>query len=288
MAYHRKQQQRRPQKRQHRTLRATPKKHMDINCDIGQGLGILQNSHEEQVLPYVTSINIACGMHTGDPNTMAKVIDSAKKYNVNFGALIGYPDLIGNGQREMYLPVDELRAMVLYQLGGLNALLHARGIEMTHVRAHGFLYKQLYTDQLVAETVAKAISEFSSWITLIGLSGPVLANACANANIRMAREIIIDRRYRRDGTILPLNKIINKKSYLEDASTRAREFLNKGTITCEDGSKIISSATTMHIPSDNEVAVELARTVWSLVPEPRQLHTGKYSSYFTDPAELKN
>lgn len=264
------------------------KRYMDINCDIGQGYGIYQNNYEEEILPYVTSVNIACGGHAGDPVTMTKAIDMVKDHNINVGALIGYPDPLSNGQREMYMDVDELRAMVLYQLGALNAMLHSKGLEIRHVRTHGFLYRQLASDLLITETVAKAVAEFSKWITLIGLGGKILATACANANIKMGQEILIDRRYRKDGSMLPFTKIIDEKKYIEDAAMRAREFLQRGTITCEDKSKLRINAETIHIPSDRKESIELARTVWSMITEPRALHSDKYKSYFADLAELKN
>ena len=289
--YNRRPNQRQGQRRYSRSPgynKPSAKRYMDINCDIGQGFGNFQNPYEEKILPYVTSVNIACGMHMGDPTGIARTIDLVKNQKVNIGALIGYPDPVSNGQREMYYEVDELRALVLYQLGAINALLHAKGIQITHVRTHGFLYKQMYTDQLTAETVAKAIGEFNKWFTLIGLAGPVFTRACSNANIKMAQEMIVDRRYRQDGTILPFSKVTNKRNYIEDASERARDFLQKGTINCEDGSNLILNATTIHIPSDSEEAVELARMVWSMVPEPRALNTDKFKNYFADLAELKN
>ena len=276
----------RPQASQMLTV-TTPKKHLDINCDVGQGFGINQNHFEEKLLPYVTSINIACGAHAGDPLTMARAIEMARDYNVSIGALIGYPDLVGNGQREIYLGVDELRAMVLYQLGALNALLHSRGLEIRHVRAHGFLYRQLYTDLLIAETVAKAISEFNRWITLVGLSGQSLTTACNNANIKMGQEILITRRYRRDGTILPFNSSIDGTNYLDRAVTTARELIQAGDITCEDKTKVRINADTIHIPSDSEESVELARTIRAMIPEPKPLHLDKYDKYFADLAAIK-
>lgn len=264
-----------------------PKKNLDINCDVGQGFGINQNPFEEKVLPYVTSINVACGAHAGDPHTMARVIDLARNHNVSIGALIGYHDLVGNGEREMYLGVDELRAMVLYQLGALNALLHSKGLEIRHVRTHGFLYKQLYTDQITAETVAKAIAEFDRWITLVGLSGPVLGNACTNANIRIGQEVQVTRRYRKDGTILPFNPSIDGKNYLDRAASMAREIIQSGNITCEDSSRIRVNVNTIHIPSDSEESIELARTVRAMVSDPKPLHLDKYDKYFADLASLK-
>lgn len=262
-----------------------PKKNLDINCDIAQGFGINQNPYEEKILPYVTSINIACGAHAGDPYTMSRVIEAARNYNVSIGALIGYHDLVGNGQREMYLSVDELRAMVLYQLGALNALLHARGLEIRHVRTHGFLYRQLYTDLLIAETVGKAIHEFNAWISLVGLSGPVLATACSNANIKMGREVQVGRKYRKDGTILPYNP--KTKNFLDESTRRAREVIQNGSITCEDSSKIRAHVDTIHVPSDSEESIELARTVRAMIPNPKPLHLDKYDRYFADLAALK-
>ncbi len=257
----------------------SPKRTLDINCNIAQGFGIFQNQFEEKIVPHVTSVNIACGAHAGDPVTISRAIDIAKNHNVSFGALIGYNDIIGNGEREMYLGVDELRALVLYQLGALNALLHSKGLEISHVRAHGFLYKQLYSDLLIAEAVAKAIGEFSKWIILVGLSGQVLANACSNANIRCAHEVQISRRYRRDGSILPFSQSIDGKNFIVDSGRRAREVVQTGMITCEDKSKIKLNADTIHVSSDNEESVELAKMVKAMIPNPKQLNTDKYEKF---------
>lgn len=262
-------------------------RHLDINCDCGQGFGVFQNPFEEKVLPYVTSINIACGAHAGDPLTISKVIDMAKNAKVCIGGLIGYDDRIGNGQREMYLDVYEIRALVLYQLGALSALLHAKGLEITHVRTHGFLYRQLYTDLLVAETVAKAIAEFNRWITLVGLSGPILQEACSNANIKIAQEVLINRRYRKDGTILPYSSTLDGKNFLETSAKRAREVVQTGFLLCEDKSRIKVTIDSIHIPSDSEEAVELARIVRAMIPDPRPLHLEKYEIYTADLSALK-
>jgi len=266
---------------------SVPKKHLDINCDLGQSFGIYQNNYEEKILPYVTSVNIACGGHAGDPLTISKAIDMSRNHNVSIGALIGYNDPIGNGQREMYLGVDELRAMVLYQLGALHSLLHSKGLEIRHVRTHGFLYKQLYTDQLIAETVAKAIAEFSRWIILVGLTGPILANACSTANIKMGQEVLISRRYRKDGTILPYNKTIDGKNFIEEAAQRTRQLIQSGTVICEDKTKIRVNVDTIHVPSDSEESVELARIVRAMIAEPKPIDLEKYEKYFADLSVLK-
>jgi len=266
---------------------ATNYRHLDINCDFGQGFGVFQNPFEEKILPNVTSINIACGTHAGDPLTMARIIDMAKNAKVCIGALIGYDDRVGNGQREMYLNVDEIRALVIYQLGALSALLHAKGLEITHVRTHGFLYRQLHTDLLIAETVAKAIAEFNRWITLIGLSGPVLQEAGENANIKIAQEILVNRRYRKDGTILPYSPAIDGKNFLETSAKRAREVIQTGFISCEDKSKVKVNVDTIHVPSDSNEALELARIVRAMIVDPRPLHLERYEKYFADLSSLK-
>lgn len=263
------------------------KRNLDINCNLGQGYGIYKNNFEEEVIPYVTSVNIACGAHAGDPLTMVKAIDLAKKHNVNVGALIGYNDIMNNGQHEMYLDVDELRALVLYQIGALHALAHAKGVEIRYVRAHGFLYRQLYTDLLIAETVAKAIAEFSRWLILVGLSGPVLFNACTNANIKMGKEVQITRRYRKDGTILPYNPKVDGKNIIQEATKKARELILTGHITCEDKARIKSNVDTIHIPSNIKESAELAKAMGGLIQEPKPLGLDKYDNYFADLASIK-
>lgn len=263
------------------------KRNLDINCNMGQGFGIYQNQFEEKILPYVTSINIACGAHAGDPLTMSRVIDLARNYNVSIGALIGYNHIFTNGQSEMYLNVDELRALVLYQLGALHALLHSKGLEIRHVRAHGFLYRQLYTDELITETIAKSIAEFSRWIILVGLSGPVLTNACNNANVKFGQEVQITRRYRRDGTILPYSPNLDGKNLLEHSTRRARELIQTGSITCEDKSKIRINVDTIHIPSDSKESIDIARTVRGMITDPKPILMDKYDKYFADLATIK-
>jgi len=286
-------QQRRPYQRSNNSTRTdrtetfVQKKNLDINCNVGQGFGIYQNQFEEKLLPYVTSINIACGAHAGDPLTMTKVIDLAKNYNVSIGALIGFDDRVGNGEREIYLGVEELRAMVLYQLGALHALLHSKGMEIKHVRTHGFLYKQLYTDVLIAETVAKAVGEFSRWITLVGLSGSVLTTACTNANIRAGHEVQVARRYRKDGTILPFTTLAgNTKNLIESSADKARELIQTGRLTCDDNSKIRVNVDTIHIPSDDEQSLELARLVRAMIPDPKPLHTDQFDKYLAGTSVL--
>lgn len=255
------------------------KQNLDINCNVGQGFGIFQNDFEEKFLPYVTSVNIACGIHCGDPQTISRTIDIVKNYNVNIGALIGYNDKVSNGEREMYYDVDEIRSLVLYQLGALHALLHARGLQITHVRAQGFLYKQIYTDLLIAETVAKAVKEFSTWLILVGLSGPILANACSNANVRAGHEVQIAKRYRKDGTIIPYSPSVSIKTVIDESSSRAREVINSGRINCEDRNRVSVNMDTIHIPSDKENYVELARTIRALIPKPKPIHMEKHEKY---------
>lgn len=264
-----------------------PKTNLDINCNVGQGFGANQNPFEEKIIPYVTSINVSCGFHAGDPLTMARIIDIARNYNVSIGALIGYPDLVNNGEREVYYNVDEIRAMVLYQLGALNGLLHSRGLEIRHVRTHGFLYKQLYTDLLIAETVGKAIAEFSSWITLVGLSGHILTSACHNANIKFGQEVQIHKRYRKDGTLLTYNEKIDGKNFLERAIVKVREIIETRKLTCDDNTKIPVNIDTVHIPSNSEEAIELAKTIRSIIREPKPLNLDKYDAYFADAAALR-
>src|SRR5580658_2884203 len=139
---------------------------IDINTNLGEGFGPYRIEGESDMLPYVTSANIACGAHAGDPVLMEAALEEVRYYGLSLGAHIGYPDLAGFGRREIHLTSGELRASILYQLGALSGLARTLGFEITQVRPHGFLYRQLFHDARTATTVARAIAEFDRWLVL--------------------------------------------------------------------------------------------------------------------------
>src|SRR5512132_2592498 len=145
---------------------------IDLNCDMGENIG-----NGEDIMPYITSANIACGFHAGDSHSMLATIRLAKKYGVAVGAHPSWPDMEGFGRWEMSLPAEEVQALVLYQIGALHAIAQAESVELRHVKPHGALYNQAAKDQILANAIARAVKRFSGDLVLVGLAGSGLVRA---------------------------------------------------------------------------------------------------------------
>ena len=175
--------------------------YIDLNCDIGQSFGVYKNELEYGLLPYVSSVNISCGSHAGDPVTIMNAIKAAKEYNLAIGAHVGYPDIQGFGYRNMQLSDEELQAVVVYQIGALSALAKTYNLVIEHVRPHGALYIDAAKDFNISCSIAKAIAGFDPWLIYIGAAGENLVKAGEFANLRVAEEVHLDRKYNFDGSI---------------------------------------------------------------------------------------
>ena len=170
---------------------------IDLNCDMGENIG-----NDEDIMPYITSANIACGFHAGDANSMLATIRLAKKYGVAVGAHPSWPDMEGFGRWEMSLPAEEVEALVLYQIGALHAIAKAESVELRHVKLHGALYNQAAKDQILANAIAGAVKRFSGNLILVGLAGSELVRAGIEVGLRVANEGFPDRSYNPDGTLV--------------------------------------------------------------------------------------
>ena len=175
---------------------------IDLNCDMGESFGQYKLGDDESVMPFITSANIACGLHAGDPLVMQKTIRLAKKYGVAIGAHPSWPDLQGFGRREMNLSADEVEAFVLYQIGALAAFAKSEGVELRHVKPHGALYNQASRDKTLADAIAYAVKSFDQNLILVGLAGSALIQAGIDLDLRVANEAFPDRRYNSDGTLV--------------------------------------------------------------------------------------
>ena len=142
-------------------------KNIDFNCDLAQSFGIYKNSSEARLLDYVSSVNISCGFHAGDPLTIKEALLQAKEKNIVVGAHIGFDDIQGFGYRQMDLDAEELEALVMYQVGALMTFAKAYGMEIEHVRPHGALYRQASEDLEVSRTIAKAIKKMFSMVNIL-------------------------------------------------------------------------------------------------------------------------
>lgn len=171
---------------------------IDLNCDMGENAG-----NDAAAMPYISSVNIACGFHAGGPMVMKQTVELAVKHNVAIGAHPSYQDVEGFGRRDMNLSSDEIESLVLYQVGALAGFAKAAGAELMHVKPHGALYNQAATDRTVAHAVARGVAKFSKSLILVGLAGSALVAAGVVEGLKVANEAFPDRAYNFDGTLMP-------------------------------------------------------------------------------------
>lgn len=174
---------------------------MDLNCDMGESFGRYVIGDDSGVMPFITSANIACGLHAGDPSVMHRTVRLAMEHGVAVGAHPGWPDMQGFGRREMTMTPDEAEGYILYQIGALAAFARQEGIELRHVKAHGALYNQAVYDRALADVIARAVKTFDKNLILVGLAGSAIIKAGIGIGLRVANEGFPDRRYNTDGTL---------------------------------------------------------------------------------------
>lgn len=250
---------------------------LDINTNLGEGFGRYRIDGEADVLPYVTSANIACGAHAGDPVLIEEALEMVRYYGLSLGAHIGYPDLAGFGRREIHLTTAELRASVLYQLGALSGMARTLGFEITQVRPHGYLYRQMSQDIRVATIVAKAIHEIDPWLVLIGPATSCILTAGERAGIRVAMEAWVDRTYDAKGHLLPHTHsraiIKNPNEILK----QARNLIYKRQVVANDGTIVKLDFQTIHLHAGMTDAENVAEEVRRLLPNACSLTSEPYS-----------
>ncbi|MDR1835779.1 MAG: LamB/YcsF family protein [Fusobacteriaceae bacterium] len=234
---------------------------IDLNSDLGESFGAWKMGMDAEVLPSVTSANVACGWHGGDPLVMEKTVDLALKNGVAIGAHPSFPDLLGFGRRNMSVSHPELKAYVKYQIGALWAFVKAKGASLQHVKAHGAMYNQAATDYFFAMALAEAIREVDDKLIFVGLSGSRMIQAGLDAGIQVRSEVFADRTYQDDGTLTPRNL---PGAVIHDAGTvigRVIRLVKEGKIESINGKDIGIRADTICVHGDNPEAVVLARSI---------------------------
>jgi len=175
---------------------------IDINCDAGESFGVYPMGDDERIFRYVSSVNIACGFHAGDPITIEKTVRMAANLGLQIGAHPGFYDLRGFGRRELNLPANEIRTDILYQLGALDAFLRVRGLHLAHVKPHGALYTIAARDEAVAIPLVEAVKAYDPSLVLVGLARSAVHRVAEEQGIRFAREAFIDRQLHTDGSLV--------------------------------------------------------------------------------------
>lgn len=238
---------------------------VDLNCDLGESFGSYKLGVDEDILPFVTSANIACGFHGGDPAVMRKTVRLALDRQVAIGAHPGLPDLIGFGRREMAISPQEAYDMVVYQVGALYGFVKAEGGKMQHVKAHGALYNMAAKRKELAEAIAEAVYKVNPELILFGLSGSELVKAGEKIGIRTASEVFADRTYQADGTLTPRRQPDALITDDEEAVSRVVRMVKEGLVTSQQGSDIQIKADTVCIHGDGSHALVFAQKIRSFL-----------------------
>ncbi|MCI9469339.1 MAG: LamB/YcsF family protein [Oscillospiraceae bacterium] len=234
---------------------------IDLNCDLGESFGAYSIGMDGEVLPLISSANVACGFHASDPVVMARTVALAKNAGVAVGAHPGYPDLQGFGRRNLKVSPEELTAMVQYQIGALRAFCDANGIVMQHVKPHGAMYNMAGKDAALAEAICKGVAAVDRGLILLGLSGSMLLRAAEDCGLRWASEVFADRGYQADGSLVPRGMpgdIIHD----EDAAVaRVVRMVTEGRVTAVTGEDVSIRADSVCVHGDNPRALAFAQKI---------------------------
>ena len=222
---------------------------IDLNCDLGESAG-----SDEDIMPHITSANIACGSHAGDADIMQVTVRLAKRYGVNIGAHPGWNDRENFGRREMNVPAQEVEALVFEQISLLVRIAGGEGLALTHVKPHGSLYNQAAVDRGLADAIARAVKRSGSGLILVGLAGSELCAAGTAAGIRVAGEGFPDRAYAPDGTLMPRTQPGAVIGSPQEVARNAVKLAGAGIMF--GGKRIRLDTLCLH--GDNERAVENA------------------------------
>lgn len=235
---------------------------MDLNCDMGEGFGAYQAGNDDALMPLISSANIACGFHAGDPLVLDRTVALAAKHQVAVGAHPGYQDLRGFGRRPMNMTPEEIEADVLYQLGALSGFARAHGVALVHVKPHGALYNQAAADSYLACAIARAVARFHPELVFVGLAGSkIMREAAESQGLRFAAEAFADRVYNPDGTLQSRRVAGSVISDPERAARQALSIAKDGVVFAHDGTGVPIKAETLCLHGDNPTAVENAWAV---------------------------
>ena len=231
---------------------------VDLNCDLGESFGAYTLGHDELVMPHVTSANIACGFHAGDPSVMRDTVGLAVEHGVAIGAHPGFPDLVGFGRRELQATPQEVEDLVTYQIGALAGLVAAEGVRLRHVKPHGALYNMAARDQGLANAIARAILAVDRRLVLVGLSESRLLEAGRNLGLAVASEVFADRAYNANGALVPRSHHGAVLTDPAEVVARALRMVRQGAVAATTGERVDLRADTICVHGDTSGAADLA------------------------------
>jgi len=234
---------------------------MDLNCDLGESFGAYTIGADEAVMTSISSANVACGYHAGDPSVMRRTVLLARDARVAVGAHPGFPDLVGFGRREMRIAPKDVEDLVLYQIGALAAIAQGEGIRLSHVKPHGALYNMAVKDRMLADAIVRAVAAFDPSLILFGLPNSDLARAGQAAGLRVALEGFADRAYEPDGSLTPRSRAGAVIHDVDAVVERAVRMAAEGIVIAADGSKLSIHVDTICTHGDTPGAQALTRAL---------------------------
>ena len=233
---------------------------VDLNCDMGEGAG-----NDEQIMPYITSANIACGYHAGDVETMQKTIELCLKHNVAVGAHPSFNDRTNVGRKEMQLSPFELYELIFQQLIIISEVADVFDTRIHHVKPHGALYNMAARDTAMSKAIAEAVKDFDEKLMIYGLSGSELIKQAGAIGLKTANEVFADRTYQDDGSLTPRSQPGSLLENVNDVTEQVTSMIKNGTVTTITGKTIPVKTDTICIHGDGENAVEFAMAIHSII-----------------------
>jgi UPF0271 protein len=234
---------------------------IDLNADLAEGFGAWRMGDDEAILDLLSSANIACGFHAGDPLIMRRTVEIAKARGVDIGAHVGFPDIQGFGRRVMQIEPGELAAMVIYQLGALDGIARSVGAQMTHMSFHGALGNMIAADVALARTLIGAVADFNRDLSILSSTSRAIETAAAECGLKLATTFLADRAYDDEGLLVPRRLPRSVIHDRDDVLERVRRLLSAGEVVSYSGAVLKTRPHSILLHSDTDGAVELARTI---------------------------
>lgn len=234
---------------------------IDLNSDLGESFGAYTLGMDEKLMEYITSANVACGWHAGDPLVMQKTIRAAAKNGVAVGAHPGYPDLMGFGRREIKITPEEAYTYVLYQLGALDAFARTEGVKIQHVKPHGALYNQACKDEKLASAICRAAQAFDRELIVLAPYNSAFRTAAEAIGQPFAGEFFADRAYLPDGSLVPRSQPGAVIHDADEACRRVLQMAREGTVTCLDGTELTMRCVSVCVHGDNAEALATVKKI---------------------------
>lgn len=234
---------------------------LDLNCDMGESFGAWKMGDDRAIMPLITSANVACGFHAGDPSTIRATVRLAVDHGVAVGAHPSYPDLQGFGRRAMQISAQECYDLVVYQAGAVEAFARAAGAPLHHVKIHGMLYNVAAKDEGLADAIARATKDLGGGVMLYALSGSLMMEAAQRHGVRAVGEVFADRSYQGDGTLTPRGQ---PGAMITDEAASVAQVLmmvEQGKLRSLDGVEVPVEAGTLCLHGDQPGAVRFARAL---------------------------